>query len=241
MKRQILIALIVIAILALVFVGVYLMPPQASWDTSPETLIIAVKYYGEVDYNYIPFAQIWGNGHVIWVEHTSTGTRQVLEGYLSHEVMTDLVYKIIDLGFFNGYRIPNIDLFTGDYLEVNLSGARHEGEIDAKNKALSEVVGFLRSGAGVKGTEFLPTSARLLAYPVEEVGIPASTIAHYQWPSEKYGHDLESVYTHKPYNEINIYGDELVFAWEIVNSSNPVVESNGKKYWIAVIIPGVSL
>ncbi len=241
MRRQILISAIVVALLALVFVGVYFLPPQASWDTSPKTLIIAIKYYGEVDYNYIPSAQIWGNGHVIWVEHSSSGTRQVLEGYLTHEAMTDLVDKIIDLGFFNGYRIPNIDVFIGDYLEVNLSGASHEAEIDAKNKALSEIVNFLRLGAGVKGSEFLPTSGRLLAYPVEEVGIPASTIAHYQWTSEKFGHDLESVYTHKPYNEINIYDDELAFAWEIVNSSNPVVESNGKKYWIAVIIPGVSL
>ena len=76
------------------------------------------------------------------------------------------------------------------------------------------------------------------AYPVEETGLPADTEASYVWPDQKFGYSLEELYPQN--NGRNISGEEIRFAWEIVNSPNSVVASNGKVFWIGIEVPGIS-
>lgn len=52
--------------------------PEPIWDTSSEARIIVVGYMGEIDSNYIHDVQVWGDGHIIWVEHELGGGRRVL-------------------------------------------------------------------------------------------------------------------------------------------------------------------
>jgi hypothetical protein len=59
--------------------------------------------------------------------------------------------------------------------------------------------------------------------------------AFYSWPDEEFGYNLGEV----P-EQTNIDGKELLFAWKIVNTPNPIVESNGKLYWIGVVVPKIS-
>jgi hypothetical protein len=248
MMKRVLGVTIGLVALAMLAGALYLfIPPkvEAEWDTSPDTRVIVVGYLGEVDYNYIPDAQVWGDGHIIWVEHDTHDNRQVLEGYLSKGEMTKLINQLIDAGFFRGcrrfnWRFPGF----GEYVGVSLSNVHHQVVIDPiseyDNKQVLELVDLLKSGAGAKGTAFVPTAGTLLAYPLETTDFPQDAEASYQWPDDEFGYGLEEVYTNKPHNERRITGEELKFAWRIVNSPAPLVQSRGGVYWIAVVIPGVS-
>jgi hypothetical protein len=215
--------------------------PKADWDFSSEARIITVGYRGEVDYNYIPDVQVWGDGHIVWVIHDPNGNRRVLEGYLSQEKMKDLINQFIDADFFEGYRRFDWDTDFGQYISINLSNISHEiTEADDINNSIDRLVGFLKSGAGVKGTNLIPTNGKLIVYKYREVELPDDIEVKYKWPDDKFEYGLESIHSKKPHNEIQISGEELEFAWEIVNTSSPLVESNGEVYWIAVVIPKVS-
>ena len=235
------------AVLTLLFcllatVGVLLfafMPPNAQWDTTSSTRIIAVGYGGERDYNYIDPVQIWGDGRIIWVKYDPAGKRQVLEGHVSQSALKQLIDQLNSMGFFNGYRFPSLEVVMGEYLEVDLLSAHHRVKID-KYDAINQMIDFLKSGAGAEGKDFAPTSGWLLAYPVAEVGLPSSTSAKYTWPDAEFGYNLQAVYSHQPHNQRLIAGQELRNAWDIVNSRTPLVESDGKVYWIAVMVPDVS-
>jgi hypothetical protein len=55
------------------------------------------------------------------------------------------------------------------------------------------------------------------------------------WPDEKFGYSLGSL------PGKNISGDELKLVWDVVNNNHrPLVESDGKIYWIGVSIPKIS-
>jgi hypothetical protein len=225
--------------------------PTATWDTSPDKKIIEMGFAGEVDYNHISDVQIWGDGYIVWVKYDVSGKRQVREGYLSKEEMTRLINQLIEAGFFGGYRRFNrfnLDVQWGNFLEVNLSNIDHLVTIDPRsgynNQQVLGLVDFLRNGAGVTGTEFIPKNGTLLVYPIEELDkkeYPQNSKADYEWPDEEFGYSLETIYRNKPRNEREITGKELDFAWEIVNKPKPLVESKGKIYWIAVIVPKISL
>ncbi len=241
--KRVLIIGFALALLAIVAGALYLFLPlkvAAEWDVSPETCVITVGYLGEIDYNYIPDVRIWGDGRIVWVEYDTKGNRKVLQGYLSQDETTELVNRLIDAGFFNKYRRLNwrIPEF-GSYISVNLTNVQHQVVTDPlsgyNNEQVLGLTDFLQSGAGVTGTEFIPTTGRLVASPLEKVGFPQDSKANYYWPDEQFGYSLG-----EGYNE-QITGEELKLAWEIVNSPTPLVESMGEVYWIALIIPGVSL
>jgi hypothetical protein len=246
MRRVLIIVCAVILLLVIAGLLYVFLPPRlrAEWDTSPEVSIIKVGYVGEVDYNYIPAAQVWGDGHIIWVEYDSKGNRRVLEGSLSKDELAQLIDKLIDADFFKGYRRFDWRLLSGEYLSLRLSNVWHQVAIDPtggySNSAVLDLVEFLKSGAGTTGTDLIPVQGILHAYPLEQVSLPNDLEASYQWPDERFGYGLESVYLKKPHNEIPIAGEELAFAWEVVNSPSPLVESEGEVYWIGVVIPYVS-
>lgn len=219
----------------------YLKSPQADWDKSPDALVITEERpFAELDYNYIPDFQVWGDGYIVWVEHTSDGKRKVLEGYLTEKQMERLINRFIQADFFKLYR----RLYRKDYalphIRITLLNESYSELMEADDKPIHDLVNFVRNGAGVAGKDYIPAIGRLIVCPIEKTSLPADTKPKYQWPDEKFGYDLEMISTRRPHNEIEITGEELLFAWEIVNSPQPVVESNGKVFWIAIMIPKVS-
>jgi len=252
MIKRILTVIVALVLITVVTAILYLFLPlrvETEWDTSPDTRVIKVRdYFGESDYNDIPDAQVWGDGRIIWVERRADGERRVLEGYLSDKEMLLLITQLIDAGFFKGYRrFPSWNIEFGRWLNVNLANDYYEvlvipldPRLKYDNEIVLDLVDFLKSGAGTTGVDFTPTVGRLIVYPVEDTSLPADAKAEYHWPDDEFGYGLEAVYTNKPHNERLITGEELSFAWGIVNSPTPLVESRGKVYWIAVVVPNVS-
>ena len=183
----------------------------------------------EVDYNYIPDVQIWGDGYIVWVEHLSDGSRKVFEGYLSQQEMTTLVQKLIGLDFFKRSRKSKD--YAGTYITVSLIDAFHSEWLDPDNKQLYDIAIYLQSGAETTGKELIPTVGTLFVIPIEN----DTTKANYYWPDDKFGYSLDTLIDKSDGKEIS--GDELKFAWEVINSPLSIIESNGKVYWVAVVLP----
>jgi len=219
--------------------------PKADWNMSPDTPTITVDRLGgtHVEYGYIPDARVWGDGRIIWVEYDSGGRRRVLEGHLSKEEMAQLINQFIGAGFFKGYRRFNWGGVLGPYVDIRLSNAHHMvaigGTSDYDNKSVLDLVALVKSGAGTEGVTFTPTEGTLYVFPREDVDVPPDAQASFQWPDEEFGYGLEQAY--ELGGEIDITGKELTFAWEIVSYPTPLVESGGQVYWIAVVVPGVTL
>jgi len=167
----------------------------------------------------------------------------VLEGHLSKGEMAQLLNQFIEAGFFKGYRRFNWSGVLGPYVEIQLSNAHHTvvigGASSYDNKSVLDLVALVKSGAGTEGVTFTPTEGTLYAFHREEVDVPPDAEARFQWPDEEFGYGLEQVYESS--GEIRITGKELTLAWEIVSYPIPLVESGGQVYWIAVVVPGVTL
>jgi hypothetical protein len=235
--------ILAIAILLIFITGIYYFyfwSPAPEWDKSPQTHIITIgKLWSEIDYSYIPDVQIWGDGYIVWVEYSSDETRKVLEGRLTQQEMTSLIQKLIGLDFFKIYRNgKDYEDFADVFITANLIGGSRSDGLDPKNKQLYDFAIYLKKGAGTIGTELIPTVGTFLAMPIEKEKpwLPANTKAHYHWPDDKFGYSLDTLED----DEKEIIGDELKFAWEVVNSPLPTVESQGKVYWVAVMLPKVS-
>jgi hypothetical protein len=181
---------------------------------------------------YIPEAQVWGDGRILWVQWQGN-VRKVLEGHLTPEQMTTLLQQIVDAGFFDwpessGAAAPY------QYLSLNLIGqAREVTASDGAPPAFYTVVHVLESGAEVAGVEYSPAHGYLTAWPV-----PAAASAEFVWPSESVGFDLEAAT-----NGLIVEGEALAFAWQAFNQHprTPVYVQSGEQiYTILVEIPGVS-
>jgi hypothetical protein len=210
--------------------------PKPEWDQSPETIVLSEGPYvlAEIDYNYIPKYRIWGDGYIVWVEYDGNKNRTVFHGYLTKEEMTRLVTRVVDKYFDVRRKLRTSEGFPYNSIEINLLDGRYSEMIPPDDKELYEEIQFLGNGAGVTGTEFTPSVGELLVVPVEETEYK-KVQASFSWPDEKFGYNLGEI----P-KEMDIDGEELLFAWEIVNAPNPIVESDGKTYWIAVIVPKIS-
>ena len=106
------------------------------------------------------------------------------------------------------------------------------------NQQLQDIVEYLSNGAGVEGVEFIPNTAFLYVSPLVRDSLPQDIEILQKWPDERFGYSLESA---NQSGETIIYGEELQFAWMIVNSPSYIVESNGNLYVISVIVPNISL
>lgn len=215
----------------------YFWSPAPEWDKSPQAQIITIEEITESDYNYIPDVQVWGDGYIVWVEHSPDRSRKVMEGRISEPEIASLIQKLIRLDFFKIYRM-NTDYCMGACLTVNLIDTIRIEPLRKENKQLYDFADYLKKGAEVNGQELVPVVGRFFAVPIEKSGYPANTRAQYHWPEDKFGDSLETLTGNS--DGIKIIGDELKFAWEIVNSPTPTAESKGKVYWIYVVLPKVS-
>ncbi len=222
--------------------------PRIEWEQSSDTVIISYERRYDTDYNYIPAFRVWGDGYIVWVEYTSEGKRKILEGYLSQNELMVLLEKFGETDFFK-YCYKN-QSYALDYISINFlkkscsSLIDENGTVNPNYEAISDLVDLLASGAGVEGKEYTPTMGYLsiVRYEKTEYYQNQPTIqAQFIWPTEEFGYTIDDIPTNNPdVREKEIVGDELLFIWDIVNSSMPFVESNGKVYWITLSIPKIS-
>lgn len=215
----------------------FLWSPVATWDHSPDKIVFYASHIGEVTYGEIPRVQVWGDGHIVWVTYTEDEYRQVWEGYFSENQMEDLIDQFIRAGFFKPYRRLFKQNYIYDYIAVYLSDANHDEMIDPENYRIYELVEYLTNGAGINGNPFIPTTGQLFAFPIEKTEFHEMDVnTPYTWPDEGFGYTLESISA----DGYPIEDNQINYVWEIVNSPTPFVVSEGKIYWIAFVIPGVS-
>jgi hypothetical protein len=213
------------------------------WDPSPTTMVI--RYYsphttaglaGAYDRRYyIPEAQVWGDGRILWVSHEGA-RRRVLEGRLAVEQMRALLRRTLDAGFFgweDEYHTLGGKPNPRMVLSVSLVGRSKEvTERGGAPDAYYELVELFTGGAGAAGNDYVPARGYLTAVP-EPAGVHAP-----QWPDASAGISLDQVGDGR-----TIEGEALAFAWRMLNENPraPVyVKSNGQVYSIMVQIPGVS-
>jgi hypothetical protein len=237
-KRSLLSASAIVILCIAIFSGIYILffrDPQVEWNRSSSSLVITEERpLAELSYNYIPDFQIWGDGYIVWVTKLSDGKRSILEGYLTEEQMTALLGRFAQANFFKLYRRFFEKDYTLPQIRITLTQESYSKLIDTEDESLYELVSFVKNGAGIAGKEYNPTRGTLIAFPIQETDWPSSdTKADYKWPDE-FGYDLSSMTKSK-----EITGDQLAFAWQVVNN-RPIVESKGKVYWIAVVVPKIS-
>jgi hypothetical protein len=228
---------------------IYLWVSWPDWDPSPNNRIISFQPgFVEIDANYIVPFQVWGDGRIIWVEYAQDHSRRVLEGHLSLAQLKDLVGKFSKAGFFNPFAnlIPNpfqkyrLQNLAGGSFQIRLRNGESSRYIDSTDSMVSELASYLGKGAGAFGKNYTPTQGRLYVVLASDIkDLPKNIEPEYQWPDQKFGYTLGSMYKNGG-SENDLKGDELAFAWKVVNSPVPFVESGGVKYWIAIHIPGIS-
>jgi hypothetical protein len=214
--------------------------PIPIWDDSPESLFIyTAPGAAYTDYSYIPDIQIWGTGEIVWVEYSESGQRSVFAGKLSQEELRAAVDKIIDSGILSSNDsskdycpYPGID----NELHIELAFDGTVQTLRVADPSICELSLFLSDGAGAKGTLYRPQKGTLYAFPLEETSIPVDTEASFVWP-EEYPFTLQEV---SKQGFIEIQGNVLEYAWNVVNSSwDPVIMSKQEKFLMAVGIPDI--
>ncbi len=216
---------------------VFTITPSAEWDNSPEKRIISVFPLMEGDYSYIRPVQVWGDGRIVWVSGSPGSPRKVMVGYLPPEEIKRILSQVKKSGFYKALGEFKTGAPSITYLEIHLKNASHSEAIDPEDETLWGLVRYLESGAGATPQEYVPKSGLMYMIPVEELEPTADKEPYYQWPDEKFQDDLGSIYHH--HEEIFVQGERLDFAWQVVNSGHPIVESNGKVYWIGLHIPEI--
>jgi hypothetical protein len=244
-KKRLLFPTLIVILLA-IFAYLYFVDPDPTWDQSSQTVIINTSPWAmHIDYNYIPDVQVWGNGRIIWVEHQGDGSRQVKEGRLSESQIRSLLVEAIDIGIFKPFGFlwskKGECPYSGvdNELNINLTHEQASEEwIRTASPPLCRWISFLSTGAGADGSLYQPDHGWLHAVPIGETGVPVDAPVVDSWPDEALPFDLQTVYEE---GEVEISGEVLKLSWSIVNSSrNPIVLYRGKKYWIAVRVPGIS-
>ena len=227
--------LIIVGCVFFLFVKYNSEHPKAIWDSSPDTLIISYELGPtEIPYGYIPDFRIWGDGRIVWVINEDD-TRKVFEGYLQPNEMKTLIEKFVDAGYFNWFGGGGGNSY--DYMRIRLSGKERDGLLDT-NEEISKLVDYIKSGAGVKPKEFLPTIGYLYVFPIEETEYNYNNITvEYVWPEDKFGFALEDFYEFVPNGELT--DEKLSFIWQVVNHSN-FIDSNGKIFLIGLEIPKIT-
>jgi hypothetical protein len=216
----------------------FLWSPKPKWNKSSDAIIITIERpLAELDYNYIPEFRVWGDGYIVWVEQLPNGNRRVMEGYLPQDKMEQLIIRFIKADFFKRYRILYKKAYALPMISIYLLEGSASELIDPEQKRIYDLVDYVRSGAGTTGREYVPTVGTLIAIPVEETEFRKNPEPKYTWPDERFG-DLGTKL--KDEEPIILSGEELKFAWGVVNSPRPLVQSKGKTYWIAVIVPKIS-
>ena len=218
--------------------------PKAEWDTRPEALIVrSSSCCGLVPNtfveNYIPEAQLWGDGRLVWVQHLSSGERRVLTAGLTPAEIEALLQDIVDAGFFgwnDNYADYSVTDMPSTCLQVHTLSASHSvcEYYRGAPRAFHRLIGDLGNGLGRTGVDFVPERGYLTAYPHHT---NQGVSANWQWPAEAVGFSLAEAE-----NGRWIDGAALELAWSITNANswNTLVQDGVNYYEVTVLVPEVS-
>jgi hypothetical protein len=224
MKRIPSISLLLIFLVVIFGTVVYIETPTPEWDNSAEALLISSGPGAmHVDYNYIPDVRIWGSGDIVWVEYIKGGERNVYAGQLSRQELQAVVASLIDAGIFSRFLHSDETCpYPGYDNEIKVDLRRNDVVYSSRqgDQRLCELAVFLAHGAGAVGSPYHPQRGSLYVFLLDEIPGAASTEAEYYWP-EDFSFDLQEIY--KGSRERLIIGEELDYAWQIVNSYCPAV------------------
>ena len=218
--------------------------PEVAWESSPETQIVSATHCcgfvpEEVMINYIPEAQVFGDGRIIWTQISEDGQRSVLEGTLSTQQIEDLLQQAVDYGFFGWEELYTSPLSPSDLpsqcLFIRLADlSRRVCEYyEGAPEEFHQLYETLKSGAGASSTEYVPEKGYVVArtVPTPDWTVPA-------WDAGTLGFSLSQAS-----EGAWIDGEALEAAWSLVNQ-NPgggVVQEGDAYYQITLQIPGVSM
>jgi hypothetical protein len=227
--------------------GMNLPIPRVSWEESPDAKIVSATFCcGPTpefsQRNYIPDAQIWGNGRVIWVQIQGS-TRSVQEGQLTKEQVLALLQSAASLGFFTWEQLYTMPLVPSDLpekcLAINLTSMTQRvceyGE--GAPKAFHALYDTVARGAGATGNAYLPDKGFLISYPqVEKQPLDPTSVP--PWNAEELGLSL-----FEAADGVWVEGKVLEAAWNLINANlwGSIAEEYGEYYYISLQIPGISM
>ena len=243
-ERRFVCALIGLLALALLSCRILSPAPDLTWDPSPDALIIRATGDGGMEpvvapINRIPFAQVWGDGRIIWTISQADGAREVMRGQLTQAQLTALLEEFAREGFFrwkNHYSPKDMvydSSTTSLYVNLLEESKRVSEYHDGAPKGFYKLIGRVKSGAGAEGQPYVPVrgylGARLLT-PANDVD-PSTPV----WDPEALGVDL----AHVAEEGLWVEGAPLAAAWEIVNRAywHPLVVQGDQQYLLTLQMP----
>lgn len=222
---------------------------QLPWNTDPEALIISATFCCGFSpqlavTNYIPDAQVWGDGRVVWVEQHEDGSRTVWEGYIDLGELELLLNRFRDAGFYEWedyYANQQISDLADQCIQVSLIDKKksvceyYEGAPDA----FHELYDLLLKGAGAsEAEEYVPESGFLTVIPLgTEAQIESVNVA-LEWETSELGVSLSEVG-----EGVWVKGPSLEAAWAAVNFKpwNPIVREGDSFYMVGLQVPPMSM
>ncbi len=220
--------------------------PKLEWSTSPtETILQATNCCGFVPelvpLNYIPDAQLFGDGRLVWVINDIEGGRHVMTTQLGSQQIKDLLKRFVDAGFFqwkDEYADNTITDIPWQCLQVKLLGKEkqvceyYRGAPAAFHTLYNDVA----SGLGLTGSDYVPARGYLSAKLLEGIN-PSEITMTGEWPANT-GISLQSSAT-----GIWVQGAALEAAWNFVNASywGNIIRENGRYYQLVLQIPGITM
>lgn len=222
--------------------------PEVIWDRNAEEKIVSgtlcCGYTSPlVPLNYIPDVQIWGDGHMIWVENFNDGSRFVWETWLNQETMQVSLQTVVDAGFFgmqNNYKNPLVADLPEKCLSVNLTDNKKQvcEYYQGAPQEFHDLYAYFADGIGLDGEAYVPKTAYLTSYPFPvETSLDQEDV-DYVWDAQSLGFSLSEAVD----QGLWIDGAPLEFAWEIVNAKpgSMVVQDGDLYYQVSLQIPTVS-
>jgi hypothetical protein len=223
--------------------------PEVLWDDSPEALIVSATnccgFVPEfVKLNYIPEAQIWGDGRIVWVQPGADNTRNVLEGKLGEDQLTALLQRAVADGFFGWEELYTSPAAPSDlptrcvYVQLEIASRKVCEYYEGAPQAFQDLYADLASGAGATGQPYAPEEAYLTAYPFPAPDQPTQEGELAIWDVDRTGVSLSQAV-----DGMWLSGPALEEAWKIVNQTPFVsaAQEGDTFYTLSLQIPGVSL
>lgn len=216
--------------------------PEIRWDTRPEAVVIsATNCCGFVPQfvaiNYIPEAQVWGDGRVVWTQFGEDNQRQVLEGQLTQEQIAALLSQAAEAGFFGWDELYTSPTAPTDmptkciYIQLESATRKVCEYYEGAPTAFHDLYNELDGGLSLAGQPYQPQRAYLVAYPIEGSGQEALP----QWQDKQ-------VALAQAVNGAWIEGEDLEAAWLLVNQQpfGAAIQEGDTAYRLSLQIPGIS-
>lgn len=228
--------------------------PELKWQTDRHTLVVTAGYWSGLSsgggpmvniisrQNYVPEAQLWGDGRLVWTTTGANGERQVMIAYLDQAEMLAVLSIIADSGFFglkDSYTCANFSDMESQCIKVTLSAAEKSvcEYYRGAPESFHQLYQTLSEGVGRRGALYAVSRGYLIAHPLTMGGQGAAPPPAAPWHAKSVGLSLANARS-----GLWVAGEPLALAWRIVNA-NPFsnVVRDGKQYYqLAVMIPGIT-